>query len=425
MRGTRRTVAATALAVVAVLASGCPVEPTGPTDPTGPVWTPHHAGGPAVGGATPWAIAIGTTEDWYAQLDVGFPLTAPPTVSVFPRTGPDGHSLGAPQTFTANMIGLGAGVLSEHLLLTGGDPASGSTALQFLAETGGTWSIAGSFSLESGETIRGMTDDALVTRAVGASGAEVRVYTLTRTTGSVTATLTQTLRPPAEWGPGYGTYWGSVVTLDGGLLAVHAHNDSIGVPDRVGVYQSSAGSFGLVATLERPDFGAFGIRLAIDDQPAVDRLVIGGYPTGSAEAVFAEYTSTAGGTWAAVSTIEPPAAVPGAAVGQTFGQGVALDGDVLVVTAVDEPMATPGPGGAVRVEYRPLVYRLGAGGWEYEATLSVLSSPVDTDGLNRGLMSMVVADHHIVGTNGVSLPGGCSYCFGLRFEAWRWDRTPA
>ncbi|MEI2654654.1 MAG: hypothetical protein V9G12_21365 [Microthrixaceae bacterium] len=40
-------------------------------------------------------------------------------------------------------------------------------------------------------------------------------------------------------------------------------------------------------------------------------------------------------------------------------------------------------------------------------------------------MSMVVADHHIVGTNGVSLPGGCSYCFGLRFEAWRWDRTPA
>ena len=104
MRGTRRTVAATALAVVAVLASGCPVEPTGPTDPTGPVWTPHHAGGPAVGGATPWAIAIGTTEDWYAQLDVGFPLTAPPTVSVFPRTGPD-IELGVPVLGRADQIG--------------------------------------------------------------------------------------------------------------------------------------------------------------------------------------------------------------------------------------------------------------------------------------------------------------------------------
>lgn len=418
MRTSRRTLITLGLAAVALLGTACPGDPPGPP---APVWTPHHAGGPAIGGVTPWVVAIGTTAGWYAQLDAQLPFTGPSTVSLFPRTGVNGDTLGAPQTFPTTAIGLGGGALSDHLLLTGSNPVSGSTDLQFIAESGGAWAPAGTFPLASGETIRGLTDDSLVTQFWGPTGPEVRVYTLSRSGGTVTAALSQSLLPPAEWGGGYGLYWGGIVSLDGGLLAIHAHNEATGVPDRVAVYERGVATFELVATLARPGDSSFGVRLAIDDQPTVDRLVVGAYPSGSTRMTLVEYTSTDGGTWAEAGTIAPPAGVSG----ERFGQALGLDGAVLVVTAVAETMATPGPGGVARTEYRPLVYRHGATGWVHEATLGVVASPVDTDGLDRGLMSIVVSGSHIVATNGVGLPSACSFCFSARLEAWRWDRSPA
>ena len=413
------------LAALSLVATGCPEDaPSGPTGPSSPTWTANHSGGPPVGGVTPWSIAIGTTAGWYAQFDAQSPLTAPTQVSLFPRTGPNGDTLGTPQVFPAGTIGLSGGALADHVLLTGANPTSSSTDLQWFTESGGVWSAAGSFALASGETIRGITDDVLVTQGWGPTAPEIRIYALSRSGGAVTATLTQSLLPPASWGPGYGLYWGDVASLDGDLLAIHAHNETIGVPDRVAVYRRSAGAFTIESSLDRADITTFGIRLAMDDGPGGERLVLGGYPAGSSRLSVLTYVS-AGGTWAPEATIPPPVDVADDASWQYFGQAMALDGDVLVVTGRAHTIATPGPGGVTRIAYEPLVYRRGASGWTFESTLTLIPSPVDTDGLHRGLNSLSVSGSHIVGTNSVSLPGACSWCVSARFEAWRWDRIPA
>lgn len=415
----RRRVAAIVLAGTALVATGCPVEPPGPS---APVWTAAHTGGqPPPGAANPLHFAIGTNAGWFAEIDAGGGATS--RVVVSPRTGTGGSELGAPQSFPANPIGLGGGLLSEHYLLTGLDPTSTSTDLQFFGESGGTWSKVGTFRLDVGASVRALTDDVLVTQQPGAFGG-VRAMFIEMSEGRLISRSAQTLAPPVSWGPGYDTYWGNIVSLDGGLLAVSSHSDA-GGPDRVAVYRRATnGLFVLEATLERPDFDALGLRLAIDDRPGPDHLAVVGVPDGSARSAVVVYDGSAGG-WTEQATLGPPAGVPDVKDGAAFGGAIALDGDLLVVTAVAETMTTPGPAGISRLAYRPVVYRFTGSGWGYETSLDVVAEPADTDGIDRGLVSLVVSGNHVVGTIGVGLPGSCSWCTSARFEAWRWDRSLA
>lgn len=411
----RRTVLRGVFTALALVATACPTPPTGGG---GPVWTAHHAGGPAAAGITPQASAMGTTAGWYVEFN-GDNSGAPSTVSIYPRTGTNGDSLGTAQTFTAGAIGFGGGFLSDHILITGPTPTSAG-ALQFFAEAAGTWSAAGTLALASDQRVVALSDDTLVLlTGDGASAAVISVYDVAIVAGVVTPTLSTTFISPVAWGTAYRENFGLSTSLDGDVLAVASRDIATNGPGKVAIYRRTTGVWALETSLTGTA-NQFGRRVAIDDLGATERLAVGVLDSPAQGSV--EMYSAAAGSWSLDTTINPPG-VTDTFGGTEFGDSVALDGNLLVVGVHQEPIADTVGGDPRSIIYHS-VFHLDSGVWTYETSLKALSSPLDPDDLNRGMLSVVVAGGHVVGTSLVDTPGCVFPCFSLRLEAWRFDRTP-
>jgi len=424
MRVVRRSMLALGLAGIGVVATACPPPQTPPPPPPpAPVWTAHHAGGPAVSGVTQQAGVIGTTEGWYGEvtLQTG-DVEASPVVSLFPRTEPDGNALGAPEVLAPSVpvSTLGPGLLSDHVLLVGSGGMGGWNG-QFFRESGGEWAPAGLFGLGLGETPKVLTDTMLVVSVGGGPTASLKVYDLP-STRDVVPVLAQTLTAPTGWGPNAEQSFGARVAAEGDVLVAGAI-DTVG---RVGIYRRISGQFALEHVLSGPN--AYGQSVAVDDLGATERVAIGALDAPNPGHVEVYRSSgSLGTTWTLEANLTQPATLADNDAGRNFGDRVALDGSLLVVGERTVSIA-PGPGNTPRATFASSVFHLAtSAGWAYEASLEPLTVPLDTDGLNRGMPSVIVARNHVVGTNVVSLPTpGCTFfCFAARTEAWRFDRTPA
>lgn len=418
MRWARRSLAT--VMVGAMVVAGCAPPPGGaPTL----VWTSTlSGGGPMVGGITPQAAVVGSNSSWYVQFDTDSSGVSS-TLSFYPRTGLDGNALGTPQVLTGSPIGIGGGFLGDQIFLGGSTPTSGG-ALQFYLESGGTWATAGTFPVPTDGVIRGITDDTLlVVRGDGSYAGQVEVYDLTVVSGVVTPVLENTFTAPPAWGANYAANFGAGTgaSLDGDLFAVASRDIVTNGPGRVAVYRNTGGTWALEDTFVG-SVNQFGRSLGIDDQGASARLAIGivDYPNaGSVEL----YTSS-GGSWTFEQTLTPPGGVVDTFGGTEFGDRVSLDGNLVVAGVRSEPLA-PTVGGDPRGAVYHSVFHLSAGSWAYEGALQAVDTPLDPDDGNRGPLSVIVHDNHVAATSLVSLPpNGCMFCFNIRLEAWRWDRTP-
>ncbi len=204
---------------------------------------------------------------------------------------------------------------------------------------------------------------------------------------------------------------GGAVAIDGQLL-VAAAQAAGGVELRV--YRRAGGVWGLEALLptsaEPVEYGGlFEERLDVDGE----RIALGDSGTNSV-LIF----ERSGGSWVQTATLVPAGLHPN----QNDLRWVALDGDVLAASAPDYDWDAPDAGAAV-------IFRLGAGGWTQEATLtqfdaqpgaqSLYGSGVHVRG-ERVLVgdlegayiydfrggSWVLDDKHEVGYRGVLLSGG-------------------
>lgn len=409
-----------------IVATACPSP--GPSTPATPVWTAHMAGGQPAPGDTRYASVIGNTSTWYAEFEYEVVNgVSSNSVKLYPRNGPRGDTLGAPQTLDTSAIGFGGGYMSDHVLLT---QAVGAPVgeFEFSYESGGVWSHAGTFTPPDYETVRALTDSTLVTQPM--SQDRINVYDLAvDDTGpgspTVSASLGQTISIPAAWGVGFSGAFGTRVSVDGDVLAVTGNDYNPLLADQVGVFRRTGGVWQMEHSFPSPDDRFYGAALAIDDLGTTERIAIGAQPGGGEEGRLDVFTGSAG-VWTAEATLHRPPGVADVGDGGFFGSLVGMDGNLIVVGYRNEPLDPVIPGDPVRNAYRMLAFtRTASKPWTFEASLDPVPVPVDTDGVSRGPLGILVAGTHVATTVFVGLPTppGCMFCFNLRMEAWRFDRT--
>lgn len=423
---TRRLRSVTVLLGLGVVATACPSP--GPSAPAAPVWTAHMAGGQPAAGDTRFASVIGNTGSWYGEFEYevvnGVSSTA---VKLYPRVGARGDTLGPPQTLATSAIGFGGGYMSDHVLLTQAVGAPGGE-LEFHYESGGVWAHAGSFTLSNTETVRALTDSTLVTQPM--SEDRIHVYDLTVDASgpgapTLNASLAQTISIPAAWGVGFSGSFGTRVAVDGDVLAVTGNDYNPILADQVGVFRRTLGVWQMEHSFPSPDDRFYGAALAIDDRGSTERVAIGAQPGAGEEGRVDVFTSSAG-VWSQEAILHRPAGVADVGAGGFFGSLLGMDGNLVVVGYRNEPVAPVVPGDPARNVYRLFAFtRTSTTPWAYEASLDPVPDPMDTDSVSRGPIGILVAGTHVATTVivGLPTPPGCMFCFNLRMEAWRFDRS--
>jgi len=275
-----------------------------------------------------------------------------------------------------------------------------------------------------------MTDRWLAARRVpgapGASGdGQVRMYSLEASGPTVVATLATTLSPDPAWPVALREGFGRAVAAYGHIIAVSGSGYSGPSPGGVRVFRATAGTWSAVQSLgggTAPQ--SFGNTVAVDDGPTVDRLVVGTqFP--SPPSLGLEIHADTGSGFTLEQSLTPDPLLPDASGGLLFGSTVALDGDLLAVTARSATVASAEVGHApVTVGYVQM-FRRGPVAWTREAEVGTFTSPYDPDVVSAYPFRLQAADTHVAASVIVNPdpPVGCTFpCFNIGLEAWSLDR---
>lgn len=419
-----RLIAALGVAALVLTATACP--PTG--GPSAPTWVTTRAARAVTPGGTLNFVGGWTDENWAATMEL-FTSTTPggstATLNFYPRSGPGNSVLDTPQQVPVSIdVGI-TGPLGEHIV-----GLSGSQAIEFFREIDGVWASAGTVPLAAGRQMVALNDSWMVLRTVPASpttDSPVEVFAVDASGPTVTVTPAATLHGDPAWPLALRNGFGSpAVALDGDLLAVAAQGMFEPAPGGLRLFRAAAGSWQPVQSLGAEPGGPnqFARSLAVDDGATVDRLVVGPQITPPAASVVDVYADTGAGFVPEQRFGGAPAG-PDVYDGALFGSSVAIDGDLIAVTArgVKVPSSTPNHAD-VTVGYVQL-FRKGAT-WAVEAEVPLFTTPGPAATVSAVPFRLQMAGNHVAVLVFVSPdpPVGCSFpCFNFGFEAWSIDRT--
>lgn len=410
--------AVTTLAAL-VLGACTPPSPPGP-----PTWNPTYVS------PTPTADAriSSTSLGWWAILRTSPTTGLPVTLDLHRRTGPNGEPSATP---------------TESIVVSGGIPVAMAMTDRVIAiasrfldqvsvgilrydDPNAQWVPATpnpvvptdpALRIAPNAVVKlDVTDTAVALslsyQAPQTGTGRVIVQQLTSTPTSVTTGPIQVLSPPPAWSSFDQEGFGRSVSLEGDLLAVS------GGSDHVVLYQSPGGAGpwsqdGLLVNPEPPSSeNRFGASVSVDTSSATSRVLVGtrgsfglfGPPGPAAGRADLWQRGPAG--WVMVRTLNPPDSTSQV----TFGQQVALDGDLGVVA---NSLTLIGP----VADYGVGIYRMGTGA--LEATLS----GVPPSGPSPTLLSAGLTDLTLVGSH-LSTVLGESFTTSSRVSAVTWDRVP-
>lgn len=305
----------------------------------------------------------------------------------------------------------------------------GQTVQFFRPDASGTWASAGSVSLPAGATLGDLTDNWL---ALVVSGGEVVLYSVDAAGPTITADYAQTLSSTSTNSCEVAGFGGNGVRVDGELLAVGVGNSSC-TPSNVrsvDLFRLVGGTWQLGQQFaDTSGHTGYAGSFDVDDQPTVDRLVIGsqlGVFMQAGTAPQVEVFEDTGSGYAVVQTLVPDPAVPNY-LASAFGSHVTISGRVLGTTTKFEvyPSAEPGQPDA-RGQYVAAYVRSSAGVWTREAEKAVFVNPAPAGTLGEAPLVLSGARSTIAVANYVPLTTApCVGCLSIGAEAWFLDRTPA
>ena len=369
-----------------------------------------------------------TDDQWFATLRLSSPTQGTSTAELlfFPRSGPAGAILGTPQTVTAPAGTSLSGPMGEHVVA-----APTATGATFFRPTGGVWVTAGSVTLPDGYQLSAMTDRWLAARRIpgapGTSGdGEVQIYSVDSTGPTVTATLVTVLGPDPAWPTALREGFGQAVSLDDDLLAVSATGFNAPTPGGVRVFRATAGTWSPVQSLGAGSAPArFGNALAVDDGAVVDRVIVA-TQFDALQLIGVESYADVGTGFAVEQALTPDPALPDASNGLLFGSSMAIDDDLLTLTARSTTVTSSEVGHAPVTVGHVQLFRRGPGGWTREAEVGTFTDPYDPDVASAFPLRLQAAGNHVAAALIVNPdpPVGCQFpCFNLGLEAWSLDRS--
>ncbi|MFN8051375.1 MAG: hypothetical protein U0Q22_08070 [Acidimicrobiales bacterium] len=403
-----------------------------PDAPAAPRWVSTRAARVTSPGTTVNLIGAWTDADWAASLELTSVTGGGGGVSLkfFPRSGADNSVLGSPQSVTPTVSPTLLGPIGEHIVALGG-----STAVEFFRQTAGVWGSAGTFALPTDMQLAAMDDRWMVLRSIALNpGTEgrVEVYSVDASGPTVTVTLATTLTSDPAWPlalrEGFGSPW---ISLDGNLMVVAAQGMFTPTPGGARVFRAVGGVWGAVASLGAAPGGPnqFAAAAAVDDGATVDRLALSPTPVSPAPPTVDVYADTGAG-FVLEQSLSRDTADPDSFSGLLFGNTIALDGDVLAVTArgVKVPSAEVGHAD-VGVGYVQMFHRTTVGAtstWQREAEVGAFVTPAPADVVSMYPVRLQAVGSHVAVSVLVNPdpPAGCQFpCFAFGFEAWSFDRT--
>lgn len=420
-----------AVGLSAALAACAP----GPTTPAAPAWTAADTPRTVVGTTVTDHAGAWTDADDFATLQISRDTSTAAgqaTLVVRARTGPNNSQLGATQVVPVSIDPTIAGPMGGSFI---GVP--GTAAMEFFAETNGTWSSIGTFTKPADYQFAALDDGWLVLRSsLPGSTAPVLAYPVAAGPAGVTVGAPQVLTPDPAWPSalrsGFAT--GPLETsfaLDGDLLAVGAYGDAT-VGGGVQVFRAANGLWSRAQNLvgpvsSVPDYGAV---LAVDDGVTIDRLAVRARPPAGGPVV--DVLADTGAGFAPERTVTRDPNLPDTTTGgSTFGAVLGLDGDVLALaarTATAPTTVTTEPAATYTVVQ---VHRLRAT-TQREADIALVATP--NGPLPAGTERIFPTRIQVSGTNVAvgqfhqfRAPANCSFpCIGgFGFDAWSVSRTAA
>jgi hypothetical protein len=421
----RRRLVSGLVMTATVLLAGCAPDPAPTASWRGTRIARSVSAGTAVNFVGAW-----TDQDWFATVRTTTPSSGTGTAEllVYPRSGPAGRTLGTPQVSTLPPgVGI-TGPLGEHVVAL----PTGTGAL-FYRPVAGTWGPAGSVTVPDGYQVSAVTDRWLAARRVpGAPGAtgdgEVRLYALDTSGTDVVATPAATLGPDPIWPTALREGFGQQVALDGDLLAVSASGFNAPSPGGVRMFRATAGSWAPVQSLGAGSAPQrYGAAIAVDDGATVDRIVVATqYDALLTIGLDVLADTGTGGGFVAEQSLVPDTTQPDQSGGLLFGSSLALDGDLLALTARSTTVAS------VQADHAPVtvghvqVFRRGPATWAREGEVGTFTVPYDAGVASAYPYRLQTAGGHVAVTvlANPDPPAGCQFpCFSIGFEAWSLDRS--
>lgn len=402
-------------AVVALAAAGC-------SPPTvNHAWVTRQFARTVSGDTTVIYAGAWTSNRFFVALRAESSPTPTGDIRFFPRSGSGGTVLGSPQIVPSTAAGFQVfGDPDGHLVGTG------VSTVAFFAEDNGVWAPAGSFTLPADLRLSGLTDEWLVaSRGPGHPSypaGEVRVYALSMVGTNVTATLAATLTPSSTLSPDQLAGFGIRAVIDGDLIAVAGGGAAAPAPGYVQLFRNVGGTWTAAGLLggQAGDPQSFGLTLAVDDGPTVDRVALA--PQVDTGPRIGVWSDTGSGFNLEASIQDPTTSSP-----PYFGGAIALDGNRLSTTMRNTSVASADPlHDPVSVATIGIFRRSNSGNWSLEKEVKTYTNPAPA-----GVKSSVPAWLQMSGTNIAVTqlvtpdpPPGCPFpCFVLGMEAWSIGRT--
>lgn len=407
----------------------------GPDAPPAPTWVTTHLARSTTATTVTNFVGAWTSEHWAATVEATngtgtVPVGGVATVHFFPRSGAGNATLGSPQSLTPQISPGFVSLFGGDDIVSLGGTVAGTNAVEFFRRTGGTWGSAGTLTLPSDTQLSAATDRWIALRTVPIVSGQptpVLVYSLDTTGPGVVATLAATLAPDPSWPANLqGGFGGQGMALDGDLLVVGAQGQFAPAPGGARVFRATGGVWAPVLSLGGASTGpnSYARYLAADDGASVDRIALGPQADSPVPAVVEVYADTGSGfVLEQIVTRDP--ADPDIASGSFFGNGIALDGDLLAVTsrAVKVPSSEVGHAD-VTVGYVQL-FRRGTT-WVREAEVPIFTNPAPADVTSTFPWRLQARGNHVAVAVLISPdpPPGCPFpCFNLGMESWSIDRT--
>lgn len=373
-------------------------------------------------------VGAWTSAEWFASLRLDSPAGSPPTATLqlFPRTGPGGSTLGAPQELTPTIdLGIAGPMGSGDVIGLGG-----SSQVEVFRRSGGTWSSIGTVPIPPGRFLAAVTDRWIAFRpgtppTAGVDGTVV-VQGLDTTGPTVSTTTSTALGPDPSWPAALREGFGGDIALDGDLLAVTARSADGSVAPGGRVFRADAGAWAPAASVGGVAGGPVqvGQGLAVDDGPTVDRVAVQVRATDTSAPVVEVYADGGDG-FTPEQTLSAPVGEPDTYGGAYFGAAIGLDGDLLAVTSRGVPVPSAEVGHPDVTVGHVALYRRGAT-WARESEVGGFLAPAPPDVVSLAPGRLQVAGGHVAANVFVTPdpPLGCTFpCFVFGFEAWSIDRV--
>lgn len=412
-----------------LIGAACAPPPSGGGGGAQPDWvTTRIARTADASGSTNW-IGAWTNENWFATLEFssltgGGGNTA---LRVHPRSGPGNSDLGTPQVILPSVAPSLAG-------LVGGDVIGliGSSAVEFFAESGGTWSSAGTFAIPAGRTVKAMSDEWLVLSPFPTAGVDalVELFPLDTTGAQVVVGAPVLVGPDPDWEPALRSGFGVNAAVEGNVLVVGGQSQPGSGPGGARVFRESGGNWlpvlSVGGAVDDPVIFARSVAVDAVEGAGIDRVAIGGMADAPDPAVITIWADDGNdGPFSVEQVLPAPTGVADVTNGVLFGSGLAIDGDLLatVSRAVNTPSATAGQpdgrGGFVQLFRRTT-------SWQPEEEVATHLDPLPEGLIDQVPFRMKARGNHVaVEVAAVPVPPpGCPFpCIAFGVEAWSIDRT--